>query len=193
MQQIAVREMQLDGVEAEPHRALGGIGEGGAYARHILFGHGARRMPARSERQRRGRDRLPGILSRRQRLGAFPWTLRRSLASGMGELDGELCRSDVPAMRDDAIERLLAGIGIEPEAAVGDAAVALDMGRLDDQHAGAGIRQHAEMGHVPVVGDAVVGAVLAHRRNDDAVGNVEVGEPYGREQGTRHEGHLPPG
>ncbi len=38
-----------------------------------------------------------------------------------------------------------------------------------DHQPGAGIRQHAEMGHVPVVADAVVGAVLAHRRDDDAV------------------------
>ena len=45
----------------------------------------------------------------------------------------------------------------------------LDMRRFKDEKPGAGICQHAEMGHVPVVGDAVVGAVLAHRRDDDAV------------------------
>ena len=52
--------------------------------------------------------------------------------------------------------------------------------------AGAGIRQHAEMRHVPVVADAVVGAVLAHRRDDDAVRKRQIGKFYRREQSARH-------
>ena len=63
-----------------------------------------------------------------------------------------------------------------------DAAVALDMGRLDDQERRAGIGQHAEMHHVPVGGAAVIGAVLAHGRDHDAVCKFEVGKLIGREQ-----------
>jgi hypothetical protein len=85
-------------------------------------------------------------------------------------------------MINDMLQRRLAGVGIKAEAAVGDAAAALHMGRLDHQHAGAGIGQHAEMGDVPIGTDAVVGAVLAHRRDDDAVGKLEAGEFDGREQ-----------
>jgi hypothetical protein len=48
-------------------------------------------------------------------------------------------------MRDRARHRRLVVVGIEPRAAVGDAAVALDMRRLDDDEAGAAVRQHAEM------------------------------------------------
>ena len=90
------------------------------------------------------------------------------------------------AMGDDARERRLAVVGIEPEAAVGDAAAALDAGRLDHDQAGAGIGQHAEMIEVPVGGDAVVGAVLAHGRDDDPVRELEIGEPDRRKQGTGH-------
>jgi hypothetical protein len=47
--------------------------------------------------------------------------------------------------------------------------------------------QHAQMRHVPVVGDAVIGAVFAHERKGDAVGKLEIGKFYRREQGTRHD------
>ncbi len=186
VQQIAVGEMQFDGVEPDPHRALGGIGETLDDMRHILLGHGARRMPARTERQRRRPDRRPGVFGVRQRLGAFPRPLRRSLAPGMRELNADFGVADMVAVINDALEGCLAGVGIKPEAAVGDTAAPLDMGRLDDQEPGAGIRQHAEMRHVPVVADAVVGAVLAHRRDDDAVGKRQIGKLYGREQSARH-------
>ena len=55
---------------------------------------------------------------------------------------------------------------------------------------GAGIRQHAEMRHVPIGSDAIIGAVLAHRRDDDAVGEMKIGEPQRREQSTRHNRHM---
>jgi hypothetical protein len=88
------------------------------------------------------------------------------------------------------LERRLAIIGIKPEAAVSDAPVALHMGRLDDEQAGAGIGEHAEMGHVPVVRAAVIGAVLAHRRDNDAIVEFDAGKFYGREQRGGHEHPL---
>ena len=81
-------------------------------------------------------------------------------------------------MVDYALQGRFAGVGIKSEAAVGDPAMALDTGGLDHQERGAGICQHAQMGHVPVVGDAVISAVLAHRRNGDAVGKLEIGKFY---------------
>src|SRR5580704_4246226 len=100
---------------------------------HIVLGHGAWRMPAWPERQRRGRDRLPGILICRERLGAFPGTLRGGFAAGMRQLNAELGAADAPAMGNDARNRILAGVRIKPEAAMRDAAMALDMRRLEDQ------------------------------------------------------------
>ena len=170
MQHIAVGHMQFDGVEADAHRAPRGLGEQHDDARHVVLGHGARQMPARTERQRRRRHRRPGILRGRQGLAAFPRPLRGRLAPGVRKLNRELGAADPPAMGDDPRQRRFAGVGIKPKAAMGNAALALDMGRFDDEQAGAGIRQHAEMGHVPVVGNAVIGAVLAHRRDHDAIG-----------------------
>ena len=105
----------------------------------------------------------------------------------MRKLDAELGGADAPAMGNDAGERGLVGVGIEPHAAVGDAAVALDMGGLDHHQRRAGIGQHAEMAEMPIGGAAVVGAVLAHGRDDDAVRKLEIGEPDRREQGAGHE------
>src|SRR6185437_8558219 len=40
------------------------------------------------------------------------------------------------------------------------------------------------MHQVPIIGAAVVGRILTHRRHDDAVGKLQAGESIGREQGT---------
>jgi hypothetical protein len=163
VQKIAVSEVQLDGVEADAQSALCRIGESRAHARHVGFGRHARRVPAGAERERRRPDRRPRILRFRQRLAALPRALRGSLASGVGKLNRELCLADAVAMVDYALQGRFAGVGIKSEATVGDPAMALDRGGLDHQERGAGICQHAQMGHVPVVGDAVISAVLAHR------------------------------
>ena len=70
--------------------------------------------------------------------------------------------ADTMAMRDHTLERGLAVVGIEPEAAMTDAAMPLDVGHLGHHEAGARIGEHAEVSQVPVGGDAIVGAVLAH-------------------------------
>ena len=80
-------------------------------------------------------------------------------------------------MVNDPLQCRFAGIGIETETAVGDAAETLDMGCFDDDQPGAGISQHAEVCHVPIGGNAVIRAVLAHRRDDNAVCEVEISKP----------------
>ena len=123
VQQIAVREMQLDGVEAKAHRALGGVGETPRVTRAMSSSVMARGVchpgPNGSAE---GAMVGHGSSSCRQRLGALPGTLRGCLASGMRELNAEFRRADALAMGDDALERVLAGVGIKTEAAVGDAA-----------------------------------------------------------------------
>src|SRR5215510_6517342 len=131
-------------------------------------------------------DRLPSILSRCKRLAALPRTARGGFAAGMGELDAELRRAIAAAVGYDARKRRFAIVRIEPEAAVADAAAALDAGRLDHDQRRPGIGEHAEVVDVPVGGHAVVGAVLAHGRDDDAVREFEIGELNGRKQGTGH-------
>jgi hypothetical protein len=102
----------------------------------------------------------------------------------MGDLDTEFCAAHAPGLRDHARQCSLIVVGIEPKASVRDAAVPLDVGCLDDYQRGAGMRHHAEMHQVPVVGAAIVARVLAHGRHDDAVGEIETGKAKGREQAT---------
>ncbi len=75
----------------------------------------------------------------------------------MRDLDAELGGAGAAALRDDALQGKLVVVGVEPHAAVGDAALPLDMSCLDHHQRRAGIGEHAEMHHVPVVGAAVVG------------------------------------
>jgi len=69
---------------------------------------------------------------------------------------------------------------------VADAAAPLDAGRLDHDQRRPGIGQHAKVVDVPVGRHAVVGAVLAHGGDHDAVREFEIGELDGRKQGTGH-------
>ncbi len=131
-----MRQMQFNGVEAGAQRALGAFDEVFAHPYHVLFIHGARRVPAGTEGQRRRRDGLPRIFVRAQSLCAFPRPLRRGLAAGMSELNAELGLADALAMQNDADERVLAGVRVDAEAAMGDAAVPLDMGRFEHEQAG---------------------------------------------------------
>src|SRR5215468_10175420 len=108
----------------------------------------------------------------------------------MGKLDAELRSSGAAAEINDAPERRFGLVRIKPHAAVGDAAVTLHMRRLDHDEAGARIRQHPDMGKVPIGGATVDGAVLAHGRNDDAIVQLDAAEPDRRKQGTGHEGET---
>jgi hypothetical protein len=47
-------------------------------------------------------------------------TLRGRLASGVGQLNRKLCLTDAAAMVDHALQGRFAGVGIKPEATVGD-------------------------------------------------------------------------
>ena len=117
---------------------------------------------------------------------ALPRRARGAFASGVGDLDGDLGGADPVTVIDDARERRFAGVGVETEAAVADAAAPLHVAHFGDHKTGAGIGQQAQMGLVPVGRHAVIGAVLAHRGDDDAVREVEAGEPNGREQYACH-------
>ena len=119
--------------------------------------------PGVAERDGRGRDRLPRILVLLEAEAALPWQLGGGLAPCVRELNANLGRADAPAMGDDARERRFVVIGIKAEATVGDAAAPLHVGRFDHHQRGARVGEHAEMAEVPIVGRAIVGAVLAHR------------------------------
>ena len=72
-----------------------------------------------------------------------------------------------------AAHRRLGLVRPEAHVGVGDAAFGQNGGRLDGQQRRARQREMAEMDEVPVGHAAVDGRVLAHRRDDDAVGQLE--------------------
>ena len=173
MQQIAVGAVQLDRIDARPHGAPGSLNEGLAYALHVVRRHLARERPIRTERNGGWSNRLPGVARPIERPAAFPRTLRRGFAPGMRQLDAELRIAVAPAVRGDARERRFAVVRIEPEAAMGDAPAALDAGRLHHEQRRPRIAQRAEVIEMPVGRGAVIGAVLAHGRDDDPVAELE--------------------
>ena len=71
---------------------------------------------------------------------------------------------------ENARQRRLVGIRVEAQAAVRDAADALHGGRLDDDEAGAGDGELHQVLQVPVGGAAVLGGILAHGGDGDAIG-----------------------
>ena len=100
----------------------------------------------------------------------------------MAKLHGD---RDFRMFADRSQHRLQGRLGrivIKAEIARGDAADGFHGGRLDNQHAGTGQRQAAQMDHMPVGGAALFRRILAHGRNDDAVGQSEVAQLGRREQ-----------
>jgi len=73
VQKITVRHVELDGIEPETDRALGGVHESRADAVDILLRHLARRRPGGAERNGRGSDGLPGIVTRLEAETTLPW------------------------------------------------------------------------------------------------------------------------
>ena len=66
----------------------------------------------------------------------------------------------------------------------------LDLSRLS-QEAGAGVRQRAEMQHMPVGHVAVLGRVLAHGRDHDPIGELQVTKLDGRKEFAAHRATFP--
>ena len=104
----------------------------------------------------------------------------------MRELNPELGRAVTFAMGDDARERGLAPVGVKTEAAMRDPPVTLDIRHLDDDQRSAGIGEHRKVSEMPVVGAAVVGAVLAHGRDDNAIGQFQFAKANGRKEFAGH-------
>jgi len=79
-------------------------------------------------------------------------------------------------------------VEVDAEVAGGDAAFGADGGGFGDDGAGATDCAAAEVDEVPVVGVAVYGTVLAHGRDDDAVGEGDAALRERGEEGGGHEG-----
>ncbi len=135
MQQITVRAVQLDGVDAEPFGAPGGGDKGVADALQAGVVERVRRAFALLVRQRRT---APPSASRLCPAAAIcPPSHGRALerlAAGMGELHRDGGLRMLAYRGEDRLQRGLVGVAVETEATGRDAADRLDMGGLDAEH-----------------------------------------------------------
>lgn len=115
------------------------------------------------------------------RSAANPRSEGACLAAGVGDLNSSLNTLAVNEVGDPAQR---CNLGVLPQARVlgGDAAAGLNGGGFDEDEAGAVQRQLAEMHQVIVGQVAVVGAVLAHGRHDDAVVKLDGANAQRREE-----------
>src|SRR5439155_18783686 len=130
MQQIAVRGVDLDDIEARGDGAAHGVAIGGEHRLEVARLEGARRDPSFAEARFRRRNRRPGLVAAvaillRERAVAVPGARHARLASGVRELDpryGALAFDKLGYSRKTRDVRILPDAGI----AVRDASAALD-------------------------------------------------------------------
>ncbi len=131
-------------------------------------------MIGRGIGHRARRDRLPAILRIRRDLRApVPRLGTARLPAGMRQLDDERYVRPAAHTVDHAPHRLFGTVVVQTDIAIGDPPVRADRGGFDRQGARPRHGELAQMNLVPVGHRAVFGGILAHRRDDDAVGEAE--------------------
>ena len=169
--------VQLNDLEAGGERKAGGFGELVDDFVDLRLAHGVRFDGVVMERHRARRPRHPTAILGAKRLAAFPRALATGLAAGMGDLDA----GDATAILDQRHQPLgevALRLGPQAQAARRDPAQSGDVGRFSEHDAGATHGFGAEVLDVPVGAEPVLGSVLAHRRDRDAVlgGDAAQGE-----------------
>ena len=192
VQQVAMRRMHLDQVQAQARRAAGGLGEGGDDAIDAGLVERARQRAGGVVGNRRRRDHLPAarIAVRDRATAGFPRLERRRLAPRVRQLHADRHRRPAAHRGQRPRERGFGGVVVQAEVGPADPAGGLNRGGLGDQQAGAGLRQRAPVLDMPVVGLTVDRRVLAHRRDHDAVRQLQRAQ---RQRGEQVAHADPPG
>lgn len=112
---------------------------------------------------------------------ADPWSQNAGLSTGVAQLDASLGSLAVYEL-DDALQRGDMLVGPQPGVLGADAAASLDGSGLDYGEGGAGLGELAEVDEMVVREDAVLGAVLAHGRDDEAVVQCRAPDLQGLEE-----------
>ena len=108
--------------------------------------------------------------------------LAAALAAGVAELHRQRDGREAADHAHDVGQRRLVGVAVQAQVLRRDAALGADGRGLQDQQTGTRQRQVAQVHAVPVAGRAVLGAVLAHGRDHDAVGHRQAAERPGFEE-----------
>ncbi|MCY1437681.1 hypothetical protein D9M71_538520 [compost metagenome] len=112
----------------------------------------------------------------------LPRAVGAGLAPGVGDLDTRHGTGSLDGLHH-RYERLSVGIAPDTGATGGDAPFRCHRSGFNHQQAGTATGQAGQVHVVPVVDHAVLGHVLAHRRNGDAVAQGDVLEAVRFEQG----------
>src|SRR6266545_3086774 len=174
--------VKLEHVEARLLRHVRRTDKLLAHSVHVAPVHRLRHLAVRVVRERGGREKGPVAVGQRL-VDPLPESARRAFATSMGELERDPRR----ARRVDEIDDALPGsavLGLVHSRAAGrDPPLTAHVGHLCDDERGASDRARAEVHEVPVAGRAVLGRVLAHRRDHDPVREQHVTQPERREHG----------
>jgi hypothetical protein len=182
VQQVAVGGVDLDHLEPRRQGAPGGGLEGRDHLVDTRLVQRHRDRPSLAERDRAGSDDGPAPV--RQGTATFPGGLGAGLAPGVGELDAGDRSLGMDEARD-AGQGLDVPVAPDPEVGGGDPAVAGDRRGLDHDQGRAAHGATAEVDQVPVVAQALIGAVLAHGGHDDPVAERHAAEGQRTEQDGR--------
>ncbi len=186
VQQVAMRRVDLDDVEAGGERAPRGRAVVVEQPPDVVVGHRVRRRVALAPAARRRALGAPRRLAARavgvgQRTEAVPRRLRRRLAPGMLQLDARGGAGFVQQRREPP-ERGDVRVVPQPVVVPRAARPRRDRGRLDHHQRRAAEREAAEVREVPVADAAVARRVHLHRRHDDAVAQRGAAQRERREQ-----------
>ncbi len=185
--QVAVRAMDLEHLEAGIGGAPRGSGPGRDQRMDLVFAQCGRRGPAHVDRQCARPDHRPRRFAARrigvvQRTMAMPPGLQRTLAAGVAELDRRH-RALAAQQVGHAPQRRHLRVVPQADVAVRVAPARFDRGRLDEHDARAAEREAPEMHQVPVVRQAAFARrVLLHRRDRHAVACRHAAQLHGLEQ-----------
>src|SRR3989454_427995 len=183
-EQVAVGHVQLEHVETRLGGHAGGLDELLPHPVHVLPVHLLRHLALGQVRDRRRGDQRPVAVGQRL-VDPLPEASRRALAAGVGELERDPGqRVPVDKVHDALPGGQVLGL-VHARAARADPALAAHVGHLRHHQRRAAHRPRAQIDEVPVAGGPVLGRVLAHRRDDDAVGEHEVAQPERREHRRR--------
>ena len=181
MQQVAVGGVQLDAVQAGGDRALGGVDELRDDAGQLV---GRERARLDEVLHALGREDLTGGADRGRRDRLQAGDRRVADAAGVHELGDDPPAARVHGVGDQAPAGDLR-VGVQARGARVALADRRGLGALGDDQAGAGalgVVLGVERGRRA----ALAGAVARHRRHHEAVGELELTQPVGREQVRGH-------
>ena len=183
-QQVAVRHVELEHVEARRLGHLRGADELVADQVHVGAGHLPRHLAVREVRERRRREERPVPL-RERLVDPLPQRrvepLRPAWASWRA-IRAPVCRWTKSTMRRQASTCSGLYIPVQPGLIRPSRLTSVISAMTSPAPPS---RAAAEVHEVPVVRRAVLGRVLAHRRDDDPVRQHEVAQPERREHRRR--------